>query len=240
MYVIHICIHTYIPGNQSAFFLHLHDVLVSKDSKKTSHWLLNPQTFCLDTCFHHFSGPNAVGFPPNWRFGRCFFLFKEGIFRCELLVFPQIPFQPSRLKFKGVLSKGCKKKCWSNHHHPLLFSAQFLDVRIAVRSCAKEMWLDWNKTRWVSPVWTWYNVYVYIYIYICLLTYSHDMISPKTTRQKQSSVHPTKGGHIRVFHVSGCWHCGGSWWAWRFTDLSFFNNWEVNIWPPRKQRIDNI
>ena len=34
MYVIHICIHTYTPSNQSELFLHLHDALVSKDSGK--------------------------------------------------------------------------------------------------------------------------------------------------------------------------------------------------------------
>ena len=183
-----------------------------------------------------FRSPHAVGFPPKLEIWKMMFDLPV-----RTVSFPSDSLPAFQIEVHGgVLSKACKKKCWSNHHHPLLFFAQFLDVRIAVRSCAKEMWLDWNKTRWVSPVWTWYNVYVYKYIYICLLTYSHDMISPKTTHQKQSSVHPTKGGHIRVFHVSGCWHCGGSWWAWRFTDLSFFNNWEVNIWPPRKQRIDNI
>lgn len=171
--------------------------------------------------FHHFSGPNAVGFPPNWRFGRwCSFEKRES--SGAMLVFPQTPFQPSRLKFKGVLSKGCKKKCWSNHHHPLA-SAQFLDVRIAVRSCGKEMWLDWNKTRSLP----YKHGIICIYIYMCLLTYSHDMLSPKqNTKNNLLFIQQCdkKRGHIRVFNVSGCWHCGVSWWAWRFTDLSFFND----------------
>lgn len=55
----HMCIHT-LPGNQSGIFLHLHDVLVSKDSGKKKKLHIDCLTLRLlvwGYMFHH------------WRFG---------------------------------------------------------------------------------------------------------------------------------------------------------------------------
>lgn len=62
------CIHT-LPGNQSGIFLHLHDVLVSKDSGKKKKLHIDCLTLRLlvwGYMFHHFSGPpTLLGKPPK-------------------------------------------------------------------------------------------------------------------------------------------------------------------------------